>query len=101
MIRVRIGKERVTVRGHAGSAPKGSDLVCAAVSALVYALAFRLYELESAGRIANAQPRMDAGDAEIVWQGEAEEAVAVFRAGIRLLEKNEPNYIKLEEDAYG
>ena len=34
------GRERVLlVRGHANTAPKGQDLVCAGVSALVYALA--------------------------------------------------------------
>ena len=38
MIRAVFGRDRVTVMGHAGYAPKGQDIVCAAASALVFAL---------------------------------------------------------------
>ena len=38
MIRVRFEENRLTVCGHAGYAARGEDIVCAAVSALVYAL---------------------------------------------------------------
>lgn len=38
MIRAVFGRDRVTVTGHAGYAPKGQDIVCAAASALVFAL---------------------------------------------------------------
>ena len=44
MIRAVFGRDRVTVMGHAGYAPKGQDIVCAAVSALVYALIGDLQE---------------------------------------------------------
>lgn len=44
MIRVRAGERRITVSGHAGHAPAGQDIVCAAVSALMYALAGYLEE---------------------------------------------------------
>ena len=40
---------RLTVDGHAGSAPKGEDLVCCAVSALAQTLAQRVLDLYSAG----------------------------------------------------
>ena len=42
MIRVTAEPGRLTVRGHADYAPKGQDIVCAAVSALLLALAERL-----------------------------------------------------------
>jgi len=50
MILVSIGRtagsvRRVTVRGHARSAPKGEDLICAAVSALVQTYHFSLQRL--------------------------------------------------------
>ena len=50
MIRVRIKRKAgyvtgLTVSGHAGSAPKGEDLVCAAVSALVQTYFFSLQRL--------------------------------------------------------
>ena len=38
MITIKFGQYSVDARGHAGSAPYGSDLVCAAVSTLLYAL---------------------------------------------------------------
>lgn len=34
MIRITAGREKITISGHAGYAPKGQDIVCAAVSAL-------------------------------------------------------------------
>ena len=50
MIRVRAGERRITVSGHAGHAPVGQDIVCAAVSALMYALAGYLEETGQAAR---------------------------------------------------
>ena len=38
-------KHRVTAEGHAKSAPHGEDLVCAAVSALIYTLAANVERL--------------------------------------------------------
>lgn len=34
MIRITAGREKIMLTGHAGYAPKGQDIVCAAVSAL-------------------------------------------------------------------
>ena len=42
MIRATAEPGRLTLEGHAGYAPTGKDIVCAAVSALVLALAERL-----------------------------------------------------------
>ena len=39
----------VTIRGHAKSAEKGEDLVCAAVSALVNTLRCNAFQLQDAG----------------------------------------------------
>lgn len=41
----KMGKTHIRVRGHAGSAEYGHDLVCAAVSALAVALAANLQEV--------------------------------------------------------
>ena len=38
MIRVSVSFESIRVSGHANTAPKGSDIVCAAVSALTLTL---------------------------------------------------------------
>ena len=41
---------RVTVKGHAGTAPAGQDLVCAAVSTLTYTLAENVAQLHRLGQ---------------------------------------------------
>ena len=46
MINVKFGPHMVDCRGHAGSAPKGSDLVCAAVTIILYALKLGLSTLK-------------------------------------------------------
>ena len=51
MIRAKFTQNRLTVEGHAGYAPKGQDIVCAAVSALVYALIGTLEETENAAEV--------------------------------------------------
>jgi uncharacterized protein YsxB (DUF464 family) len=50
MIRVRVKREagcvsELTVSGHAGNAPKGEDIICAAVSVLVQTFYFSLHRL--------------------------------------------------------
>ena len=52
MIYVRFAEKTVTVSGHAGYAKRGEDIVCAAMSALVY-VQVRL--LEKAGALASLQ----------------------------------------------
>ena len=45
MVSVSFGRGVFRVEGHAGSAPRGEDLVCAAVSALAQALLHGLIEV--------------------------------------------------------
>lgn len=56
---------RVTVKGHAGTAPAGEDLVCAAVSALTYTLAENVEQLHRLGKVTEPEIRLENGDAEI------------------------------------
>lgn len=91
MIRVRLEPHRLRVQGHAGTAPKGEDLVCAACSALVYATAQRLNELEKpTGQLLE-------GDVDLRWTGDRSETLAVLRAGVKLLERDYPQAIHFEE----
>lgn len=57
--------DRVTVKGHAGTAPAGEDLVCAAVSALTYTLAENVAQLHRLGKVTEPEIRLENGDAEI------------------------------------
>lgn len=56
---------RVTIQGHAGTAPEGCDLVCAGVSAIAYTLAANVEHLASMGKGRNPVIRLDPGNAEI------------------------------------
>lgn len=56
---------RVTVTGHANSAEKGQDLVCAAVSSLVYTLAANVENLASSGQVRCESVKTEPGDAQI------------------------------------
>ena len=47
MIQVMVRENEISVKGHAGFAPPGRDLVCAAVSALTLTLAESLNALAS------------------------------------------------------
>ena len=89
MIRVvcrREGGWDLRLSGHAGTAPYGEDLVCAAVTALVCALAKYVSQQEPTAHI-HLQP----GDAHIKAKGEnLEPAFQTVLAGLKLLEKDYP-----------
>lgn len=61
------GHFRLTAQGHAtGSGPTtGSPVVCAAVSAIVFALGGYLKYLEGTGEVALDALRLESGDAEL------------------------------------
>lgn len=90
---------RVTVRGHAGTAPAGQDLVCAAVSTLTYTLAENVAQLHQLGKVAEPEIRLENGDAEIscVPAGAYKNIVmAFFEAvciGFALLKEKYPDVI--------
>ena len=90
MIRAVFGKNRLTVEGHAGYAPKGQDIVCAAVSALVYALIGTLEETENVAEVV-----LRPGYAAV----EAKEKTAAFdllRCGLGQLAERYPDFVRVE-----
>ena len=90
MIRVRFDGAQVTVSGHAGYAPAGGDIVCAAVSALVYALAGYL---EETGQAARADIRR--GYADIEGAGDCGAAFALVRCGMEQLAAAYPGCVEM------
>lgn len=88
MIRVRCGTARLTVSGHAGYAAAGQDIVCAAVSALVYALAGYLEEKGQASRITVRR-----GYAELEGTGDCGAAFAMARCGMSQLAHAYPDCV--------
>lgn len=93
---------RLTVTGHAGSAESGHDLVCAAASALAYALAANVANMAEGGQVRTPVIRMEEGDAEIACnpRHNLKNTVAlVFDSicvGFQLLERQYPQYLAYE-----
>ncbi len=90
MIRARFTENRLTLLGHAGYAEKGQDVVCAAASALVYALAG---SLEAGGNVRELVIRP--GYATVAAQRD-DPAFAVVRKGLEQLEGRYPGYVRVE-----
>ena len=90
MIRAKFTQNRLTVEGHAGYAPKGQDIVCAAVSALVYALIGTLEETENV-----AEMVLRPGYAAV----EAKKKTAAFdlvRCGLTQLADRYPDFVQVK-----
>ena len=90
MIRVRFDGAQVTVSGHAGYAPAGRDIVCAAVSALVYALAGYLEETGQAERV-----DIRRGFADIRGTAAGAAALVLVRCGVEQLAQAYPGCVEI------
>lgn len=96
MIRISTDEDKLFVRaeGHAGYGPKGQDIVCAAVSVLLYAYAAELL------RIGTKADIRDEGDTfEIVPEEISEHEKTAYQTvmtGLRMLEDSYEKYIRIE-----
>lgn len=88
----------VIVKGHAGTAPKGEDLVCAAASILVYALA----GLEKLEQLGEHKARINSGYSMVrteplpgLWPNVVTAYDAVCN-GFAILQKQYPEAVKYE-----
>ena len=88
------------VKGHAGSAPAGQDLICAGITALVYGLAQTVWEnreqLEE-----EPQVHLSPGDAQIQAKAKPPDTKTLKGAfqtainGAKLLAVHYPEYVQL------
>lgn len=91
MIRVTAEPGRLTAEGHADYGPAGQDIVCAAVSALLLALAERLQEKNLVKELV-----MRPGYVRITMRG-AERETELVKCGLRQLERRYPRCVQVEE----
>lgn len=90
------------VKGHSGSAPKGEDIVCAGVSALVQTLYFSLQELLQLK--AEAKIREGFFDLRIPpnlpesLQEKAALLAAATLVGLAAMEKSYPEYLQVHDE---
>ena len=93
MITARASLGRITVHGHAGYAPEGQDIVCSAVSILLYTLARKLGdELHDIS--------MEKGKSYLTWRvskknNEVEDTII---QGFILLAKKYPDYVTFVDE---
>ena len=93
---------RVTVEGHAGSGPKGHDLVCSAVSALALTLAGNVSYMEAQEAVYGVTIDLKEGNAEIQctpYRRYKDSVAQIYRAicvGFELLATKYPDYISYE-----
>lgn len=65
-IKVTDNEYSLSLKGHSGYAPLGSDIVCASISMLTYALANELHILEHRGKVSIIECNLEeAGEANI------------------------------------
>ncbi len=83
---------RLTLRGHAGEGVPGRDIVCAGVSALVYALALQVEAMERQGQVREVHVVLGRGRADIrckaVEEGPVLAAFDTAAGGLRLISKS-------------
>lgn len=96
------GYHRITVKGHAGSAEVGKDLVCSAVSALVLTAVANVRRMEDKGCTYSTAITVDRGDAEIVVNPKAYFRLSIMQildaicAGFEVLAREYPEYVRYE-----
>ncbi|MCW3489234.1 ribosomal-processing cysteine protease Prp [Dethiobacter alkaliphilus] len=107
MIHVRVKRaggmiSRVTVSGHAGSAPKGEDLICSAVSALVQTFYFSLQRLLQLDVNADVRDGYLSVSIPAEIQAETEAKVALLAnsmlVGLEEIDRSYPGFLQVSEE---
>lgn len=94
MINIIIGSNGITISGHAGYAPRGRDIVCAAVSALTYTLQESLNKLTGDTVGFNyTQEGVDICYSQLSSEGQL--IVNSFIVGVDMLAASYPDYVNL------
>ena len=97
------GSIHMTLKGHAGAAPKGEDLICASATMLAYTVAQAVQFMHEQGKL-KKKPKISLreGNATIIAtpnEDDYAEALHTFwvaQCGIHVLAHNYPQNVKLE-----
>lgn len=95
MINVTIEYGKITASGHAGYAPKGHDIVCAAFSVLSLTLERAVRTLTDE----NIEINLKSGKMNVQWQQVGTQGKLLIDAyieGIKALAENYPEYINVQ-----
>lgn len=94
MVEIRRHNGGITIAGHAGYAPQGQDIVCAAISTLTQVFLVSVEELTAD----NIQYDLSAGNAVIRYGNLSERATVLldsFFLGAQMLADNYPQHVRL------
>ena len=89
----------IFVEGHSGAAPEGSDIICAAASALALTLVEAAREMDRNGMVEHLSYSVSKGSVQLdftVKEDATDTAEAVVNAitgGFLMLEENYPEYV--------
>ena len=95
MINVTIKQGEITASGHAGYAPKGYDIVCAAFSVLSLTLDTAVKKFTDD----NIEIVLENGEMAAQWQQVSPEGLLLINAyieGVKALAENYPEYITVQ-----
>mgnify|MGYP000010881616 CR=1 FL=1 len=94
-------RHTLTAVGHAGYAPAGQDVVCAAVSTLLCTLNACLQEAYDRAQIEHFSAEMGSGDTRLCWEDTGEDGGAwdTIRCGLRLLSGHYQAYVQYKEES--
>lgn len=97
------GGIHLTLRGHAGAAPKGEDLICASATTLAYTAAQAVQLMDGQGKLMKKPKiKIRKGRATIIAtpkESAVTEALTMFRTvqcGAQVLAHNYPKYVQLK-----
>jgi uncharacterized protein YsxB (DUF464 family) len=93
----------MTLKGHAGAAPKGEDLICSAATMMAYTVAQAVQFMHEQGKL-KKKPKIHIKDGEAAiiatpmeeGYAEALHTFWVAQCGIHVLAHNYPQNVKLE-----
>ena len=94
LIEVSVREDNITVTGHAGYAPPGQDIVCAAVSTLFQTLIKSIEDLahdEISYHIAQNRANIDYGN----LSEKSRTLIDSFFVGITMIASEYPDYIRV------
>lgn len=93
-----------SVKGHAGAAPKGFDLICASASMLAYTAARFIRKMEAEGKLLEKpEILLKEGDSRIFLKpkvqnaSECIEGLKVIEGGFELLSTSFPKYVSINK----
>jgi uncharacterized protein YsxB (DUF464 family) len=94
LIKVTVMKDRITVKGHAGYAQAGKDIVCAGVSALTQTFIKSIEDLT----VDSIQYEISPGRVDIKYGNLSEKAIIMkdsFIIGISLIADEYPDFVRV------